>query len=277
MTGTTFTAPAPPALTFVTPEMAEEWLDANTENRTLRSHQVDSLARDMTAGAWQITGDPVKFDTRGILIDGQHRLWAIVQSGKTVPLFVIRNLPTEVRTVIDTGAKRSAGDVLTFEGFKSTSKLASTVRITLARQDGYYSRVDDRRRSPSYTNSEIASFAETHQYLGATVTRANSSYRAVGVKSTGLWAYCLSQFDAIDSDESVAFERSLVEMQTDGAGDPRATLLRWLQDSRRGGLHSSVILPRTLFAVFRTWNAWRQGEQLSKIQMSEHAQIPDLA
>lgn len=275
---TTPTNPAyasPPVMVFLTPTMAEEYLEHNIDNRSIRNHLVDSIARDMAAGNWVFTGDPIQFDVTGTMINGQHRCWAVVQSGVTVPIAVQRGLPVEARNVIDTGARRSTSDVLGFQGFRNSAKLTSTIRIAKAREDGYYTTVSERRRPPSYTTQELLDFAERHPELQSAVIRGNASYRRVGTKSTGLWSYCLSEFDIVNAEDSITFERSLAERRSDGAGDPRSTLSRWLTDNGRAPMHSSVVLPRTMFAVFRAWNAWRAGETLSKIQINVDAAIPD--
>src|SRR4051794_31155207 len=96
----------------VTPAVAADMLAANTKNRTLRRTLVDVYAADMAKGNWQFTGEAVKISTDGVLLDGQHRLEAIVQAGVTVPMLVVRGLPRATQDVMDSGAKRSAADAL---------------------------------------------------------------------------------------------------------------------------------------------------------------------
>jgi predicted nucleic acid-binding Zn ribbon protein len=71
------------SIVYVTPEMAERWLGHNKVNRNLRNRRVDQFARDMRSGRWQLTGEAIKFGKSGNLIDGQHRLWAVIESGCT--------------------------------------------------------------------------------------------------------------------------------------------------------------------------------------------------
>jgi len=61
----------------VSPDMALKWLEGNTHNRPINQAHVNRLAKEITAGRWQLTHQGIAFDTKGILIDGQHRLWAI--------------------------------------------------------------------------------------------------------------------------------------------------------------------------------------------------------
>ena len=103
----------------VTPEKAADWLKNNFRNRKLSAAAIVAYARDMLAGAWVATHQGVAFNDRDELIDGQHRLHAIVRSGVTVRMMVTFGLPAtipgrEMTTMdaVDRGATRTVGDQL---------------------------------------------------------------------------------------------------------------------------------------------------------------------
>lgn len=95
----------------VTPDMAATWLERNTRNRKLRQSVVNRYASDMKAGRWMVTGDAVGFDTHGSIVNGQHRLWAVLESGMVVRMLVAFNLEPGVVAVLDDHLKRNLGDV----------------------------------------------------------------------------------------------------------------------------------------------------------------------
>jgi hypothetical protein len=100
-------------MTAITPELAAAWLEnRNTHNRPLRDYRIAELARDMSAGRWHDTGEPIKFDYNDALLDGQHRLGAIVASGVTIEMLVIWGLQPETQDYMDIGLKRSVADSL---------------------------------------------------------------------------------------------------------------------------------------------------------------------
>lgn len=144
---------------LVTPDLAREWLDKhNTNNRPLQKGHVGFLANQMKAGKWMETGDSIKFGKNRELIDGQHRLMAIIRTGIPIPFLVVREVDDEAFEVIDTGRKRSAADVLMvasiFEGGPERMKfLSGAIRAILGRGHltGY--------------NSEILQFARDNEYL----------------------------------------------------------------------------------------------------------------
>lgn len=97
----------------INPQKATEYLGLNIErNRRVRQTLVDALARDMRTGAFVATHQGIAFDTNGKLIDGQHRLHAIVASGKTVNMMVTRGVPASAIGKIDIGATRSISDAM---------------------------------------------------------------------------------------------------------------------------------------------------------------------
>lgn len=101
---------------LITPAMAEKWLEGNTHNRKLRQDRVDEFIADLKAGRWLVTHQGIAFDENGVLIDGQHRLYAIWYSGISAKALVTRGLPLDTQYVIDTGLPRAVHDTLTLMG-----------------------------------------------------------------------------------------------------------------------------------------------------------------
>ena len=75
----------------VTPRAAAKLLARGGPPRPLVSMIVARYADDMRAGRWMANVNPVAFDARGALLDGGHRLAAIVEAD------------TPVRKVVATG------------------------------------------------------------------------------------------------------------------------------------------------------------------------------
>lgn len=73
----------------VTPILAKAWLEQNKSNRSLRPQRVNQYARDMKAGKWNLTGQGITFAEDGSLLDGQHRLNAIVVANVSVYMLVV--------------------------------------------------------------------------------------------------------------------------------------------------------------------------------------------
>jgi hypothetical protein len=95
----------------ITPDKAKVMLRLNKGNRPIRQNHVKKMAEDMKAGAWQITHQGIAFNKNGELIDGQHRLNAIIESGKAVTMAVTTNCECSSFTILDQGIKRSVSDI----------------------------------------------------------------------------------------------------------------------------------------------------------------------
>ena len=78
-----------PAVMTITPQIAQEWATLNTRNRPVRYAKVAQFARDMKAGRWHMTGDPIQFGISGRLLNGQHRLWACIMSDTAFETVVV--------------------------------------------------------------------------------------------------------------------------------------------------------------------------------------------
>ncbi|MFL6416119.1 MAG: hypothetical protein ACJ74Y_10695 [Bryobacteraceae bacterium] len=101
----------------ITPKKAAVFLEKNVTNRPLREATTTAYERDMRAGNWVSTHQGVAFNDRGELIDGQHRLTAVVRSGVTVRMLVTRGLPavsgdTHTMDAVDRGATRSSQEFM---------------------------------------------------------------------------------------------------------------------------------------------------------------------
>jgi len=103
----------------VTPDMAREWLAKNMKhNRPVMKNTVHGYARQMRNGTWNLTHQGIAFDENGELIDGQHRLSAIVEANIPVKMNVTYNVHRaqgEVFT-IDMGRKRTFANVIAMSG-----------------------------------------------------------------------------------------------------------------------------------------------------------------
>ncbi len=110
----------------ITPEIAENFLSKNKSNRKHRKTVVINLTKILKKNDWVYTHQGIAFNKDGILIDGQHRLMAVVQSGVPARMCVFTNVPNEAFGVIDQGEKRSAYDIL-----KTSPPISSVVRLAL--------------------------------------------------------------------------------------------------------------------------------------------------
>lgn len=118
----------------MTPERADELLRfsfGKVSQRFLSEKRVRGIVRALENGEWKVTHQGVALDADGVVIDGQHRLEAIRQYGKPVPIMVTSGVDRDAFSVIDVGAKRTAADALHIAGFTNTNVMAAAARLLM--------------------------------------------------------------------------------------------------------------------------------------------------
>ena len=114
---------------IMTPEFAQELLTKNKNNRKIRRSLVLKICQDIKHSKWHLTHQPVAIDKHGCVLDGQHRLTAIVEAGISVSLMLATDCEPETMIAIDTGNTRTVGDVLTINGTKNATLKAAVIKL----------------------------------------------------------------------------------------------------------------------------------------------------
>ena len=120
---------------YVTPEMAKQWLRSNTANRKPSQAAVKRWAEIMKAHSWKLCSDAIAFDVNGVLINGQHRLMAVIESGMTQPFLVVNNFPEDSKEACDIGKKRQLHEIMTIGGYEISQTHAAACKFLLTPWD----------------------------------------------------------------------------------------------------------------------------------------------
>ena len=119
---------------MMTPEHAEMILAKNYGNRLFRSNWANELAKMIENGEWNLTHQAIAIAANGRLLDGQHRLTAIVKAQQPVPVLLAENCDPASFISIDKGIKRSTADSLGIHK-KIVETIAFLLRIAGARAE----------------------------------------------------------------------------------------------------------------------------------------------
>jgi len=254
----------------VTPDDARKWLNNMGYNRNLRQRVVDKYARQMEHEAWKDTGEPIHFGEDGTLQNGQHRLHAIIQCGKSLRMLIVRNVPAGAQTAMDQGPKRTGGDALGYKGYQHTHLLAAAARLAMSEELGLL--VNSRSNPGFFGNDEIIEFVANNDDLPrATLFATKSTHRITGLVPAAL-AYTFWRLRRIDEIAAYEFFSSLFELRTNGEGDPRLALLRRLSSGADRGHRPGVT---GSWMVFRTWNSWRKQQNMFKLAVDNKGEPLD--
>ena len=132
------------------PTQAQELLSGNTRNRLIHDWLVVSMTHSMSHGEWPDKMlDPIIVSKTGKLLNGQHRMWAIISSRTTQTFLVARNQEESQANFIDAGAPRSLGDRLEIIG---AVKSCPRKRVSLMR--AFFSMPDNVRGSRIWSTQD---------------------------------------------------------------------------------------------------------------------------
>lgn len=118
----------------LTPELALKLLEGNHPlNRKILDQTVTGYVYDMINGKWRNQGETIKLaigpSGEIILIDGQHRLTAVVESGVTIEVIIVWDLPLDTINVLDCGAKRTTFQRKKMSGKNVPAKVIATCNM----------------------------------------------------------------------------------------------------------------------------------------------------
>jgi hypothetical protein len=111
----------------VTPAIAEQYkAKANPLNRGMSAAYVNRYAGDMRAGKWILTHQGIARGPDGTMLDGHHRIEAVIASGCTVP-FMVTTFASEdaykrALSAVDKGRVRRTGHILELLGHVEPGK-----------------------------------------------------------------------------------------------------------------------------------------------------------
>lgn len=235
------------SVVYVTPEMAERWLGTNKVNRNLRNARVVQFARDMTSNRWQITGEAIKFGKSGNLLDGQHRCWAVIESGCTVPMFVVRGIEDDAQLVLDTGSARTAGDNLGMQGYKRATLVAAIARRRISL-----------RNFNDVTNSEVFAFVSLNPEIEeAALIASRYAQRCDIIPTTcGLAAWKIAETHGWDAAD--AFFNAAAEKIGLAPGDAVLAMTNFFGTERRN--RRKLSLEVQMSVIIRAFNYRHQGK-----------------
>lgn len=183
------------AIETIDPKRAKEYLKLNTQNRRVRQGWVDRLAGMLLRDEWKLTHQGIGFAKDGRLIDGQHRLLAIIQASKPAQMLVAREIDEDAYRHIDGGQPRSVADRQRFVSDPNLNRKIAALVSTRAKvlSPGKNPTIDQ-------LDDEFLAFDEAYTAVGkhwmhsvARVTRADVgaalvSYAAHDKKKADLFA-----------------------------------------------------------------------------------------
>jgi hypothetical protein len=256
------TTPIKISLKTITPQVAANYLTKNTGNRPVRKRKVNDLSNEMLAGEWRVNGDTIRMNCTQ-LVDGQHRLMAVVQSGVTIDSFVADNVPFEVFPTIDRVTPRSGADTLHVSGEVSVAMLASALGVVHRYLTG---KLNDRT---AISNSKMRELMDEHPDIRESVKLANETKKLL---PNSIFAGLHYLFSRKDQDQADHFMKTLVSGANLENGDPiyclRERMLKNTISRTKLSRYDQTVL------VIKAWNAYRLGHKIYALRVVDGEESP---
>lgn len=248
----------------VTPEMAQSWLIANGRNRTLSASGVQRLVGVIQRGEWMPDStDGVGLDTNGAVVNGQHRLHAVVEAGVPVTMLVVRDVDPSVIKVIDQGRGRTLTQWLQIDGrYPLPTQLASAVSWFFRITEGHVTR---------YTEADRASIPQLLDLLAANknIEASLEPAHAIRLKLPLLDAGYLSAYHyvmaSVDGDKADNFFAQILTGES--MAQPVRTFRERVIKVASGPDSKRPSKSEQCAWLVRTWEAFAVGDDLSPQQL----------
>lgn len=248
----------------ITPEQAQKYLVCNTNNRNMRPSHVERLSNDILNNRWTVNGASIVFNSDGTLLDGQHRLAAIVKAGVPVDMLIVRGVSTTAMPTIDANVSRSAADAINLLGFKNATKVATAARMLLnlkANEIG-----SNRRRS----NTEILEFVTKHPMLPECATVVEDTADVMPQSVIVSWyymAFYLSGERALADTAHAVLATGIPAYHGDPIHVFRERVIRMEAGMKSSGKSRASLM----WTMIASWNDFVKGEQLKICKLRQSA------
>lgn len=259
----------------VTPELATEMLKRNSEGqRTISKLAVERYAADMETEDWIFNGAPVIMSKEHRLLDGQHRLSAIIESGQAQLLLVIHGLDAGAMSTIDAGRTRSYADILKIRGVPHHANVAALTAKVWQWFHGNYgigktARVANPLHlggAPSHAQRDFwlrkieEAYDITFVHAAKFAASAYSKRRGISISTYGLAWIILS---GIDKSLRDSYFEDLLNTDPNYKRSSQCEVLHNRLNRIRANEDFDAV--DQLDALFTSYNAWVNGHNLTTI------------
>jgi hypothetical protein len=250
----------------ITPELAEDWLKKNPQvQRKQSKHIVNMISRLILSGEWRINGQTIIFNSDGKLADGQHRLAAIANSGKTCMSLVLYGVPVSAFETMDSGRARSPADALKAAGFNKTTGLASATAMIYKYNNGIPLHGAQIKMSPL----EISEMVKDDPQIKNALDSAAPCFQVA--RSVAVPTLCYYVLWKVNRKQCQEFFKKLATGEDLSKGHPILELRRKLIGRPTTERTNHQILTHW---IIKTWNAFRNGEELAQLRIGPNEELP---
>jgi hypothetical protein len=249
------------------PDDAERILAESHYQRKHSPATVSKYARDMKTGKWEFNGAPIRYngEEQGHpeLLDGQHRLRAVIEANMVMPFLVIVGIPKSCLRTMDDGRSRTLANKFYVDGEKAPDVLASMIQF-LAIYRGREKFV-----GPSFTASEYYDVLTREGEAARPLAKEYKCKMPRNLKP-GLVATLHLLFAEKDPELAARFCADVVKGDSE-RGTPAREAREWIVSLEKGEIRVNTIAS----VLIDCWNRETRGENVARIRIPRNC--PEIA
>lgn len=261
---------------LLTPEEASKYLERNNDNRPINRKNVNKYVKAIKEGTFVPTGDCILIDKYGNLLNGQHRLTAIVETGIPVYIDIKYGVEPDVKFIINEGRPTTTTDKGTM--FLSKYDISPKMYAPIAKTIEFINNKGKLTKNKlDYSPYDIISFFENNE-KSLNILRKISNHASQKKNPFGNASHALMKevvFHIIDTEKAQEFFDSIYDCSF-LKGTPTHTLWMWLNKRKennknaRWGARGEEELDA---AINVAWNAFIKGKTLEKIRIMKNGDL----
>jgi len=246
---------------IINPEFAHKLLKYNPKNRRLNRSHVMGLASQMEEGLFMPELGFISFDKKGQMIDGQHRLHAIIESQTSFKIRILTGLDPSVRHIIDTGMKRTLADILRMDGIENAAVVSGAIaKMIIFGEKGRF----DARLNRKLHHADFKKAMEKHPEIRicAEKIRPSGVFRR-SPQILALYALC----HKVAPRKADEFFLRLMTGENLEKNSPLLEIRRIVLN--KIGTRNNVSMTDLIFTLISVWNASRKGNNYDVGRINE--------
>jgi hypothetical protein len=260
-------------------ELAQLYLESNTGNRNISVSTVSRYADQMKRGLWKMTGETISIDSSGRLLNGQHRLSAVVKADVKVDMLVVHGVETDAQAFMDTGKNRSVGDVFSLNKVKNAHQLSSMTSQLMAMERGDISSGRNNNKLYNVTHQDVLKrFSENKEVLETALVIARkccAKYNLITTHRLGAFiAYVhMHRGRSFSYIEGFMYQiHGINPSITKGTDTFREALIK---DSLSGT--KKLELSTKMIYLIKVWNAYTVKKDIKCLKYKKGDKVPEIA
>lgn len=260
------------------PDEAREYLSSNIENnRKVANTHVLNLALAMQKGQWELNGQGIVISSTGKLIDGQHRMMAVIKSGCHCDFLVIRGVDEDCFKTLGGNKARGPADTLSTYGVSNCNVVAASIRIYLV-YCGALLRNDGKGGSMNTyilpTHTDVVNEYQSSPEIYGIATKIGQNLKKVTTPTVASSAFVvIVKKGGHPIDKVAEFWKKVENAEMMKGKDPRLVLRDRLFRAKTDKNYKLTSSTAMCLAI-KAWNAFILGKEISILKYVDREPVP---